>query len=383
MGRVTGATTPFDPAEALGRDDGFRCHRIGFEVSFGEGGMMTTRRDFLAASGTLAATAIVASSALGALPAGLFRPGRGRSSWALGATGEDPYFPPVKIADSTYSLSGEGGNSLAFVAGGGTLLIDTKNAGFGSQLRRDVESLGAPLKMVINTHHHYDHTGGNAAFTKDATVLAHESAKQRIGDQVQLYARNLPQTLRNLKDVDTPTAKRIMAEAEALGKEAATPAAYQPTKTTRGNETLNFGGESIELVHVGPGHTDNDLIVFFPKQNVIHTGDLVFNKVHPYFDPAGGATVQGWIKSLEKIITLCNDKTVLVPGHGDVGDVNAAKAQIAYHRRVHEEAKKAVNAKKTREEFQKSDIDEYKSYGGAWIKPIAFGAIFDEVVSGK
>lgn len=214
-------------------------------------------------------------------------------------------------------------------------------------------------------------------------MLAHETAKQRIGDQIQLYARNLPQALRTLKGVDTPTAKKIMEEVEALGKEAITPTNYQPTKATRGNETLTFGGERIELVYVGPGHTDNDLIVFFPKQNVIHTGDLVFNKVHPYFDPAGGATVQGWIKSLEKIIALCNEKTVLVPGHGDVGDVSAAKAQIAYHRRVLDEAKKAVAAKKTREEFQKSVIEEYKDYSGDWIKPIAFGAIFDEVVSGK
>ncbi len=348
--------------------------------------MQTTRREFLTVSGTLAATAFLASTALGALSTRIAA-GRSGSPRTLGGLldglAEAPYFPPVKIADNAYSLSGEGGNSLAFIAGGESLLIDTKNAGFGSQLRRDVESLGSPLKMVINTHHHYDHTGGNAAFTKDVTVLAHESAKTRIGEQIQLYARNLPQTLRTLKDVDTPTAKKILAETEALGKEAVTPATYQPTKTTRGNETLTFGGERIELVYVGAGHTDNDLIVHFPKQNVIHTGDLVFNKVHPYFDPPGGATVQGWIKSLEKIIALCNDKTVLVPGHGEVSDVGAAKAQIAYHRRVLDEAKKAVAAKKTREEFQKSVIDEFKDYSGDWIKPIAFGAIFDEVVSGK
>ncbi len=348
--------------------------------------MFTTRRDFLAISSTLATTAFLASTALGALPSRI-APGRARSGGLFdglfnGRT-EDTYFPPVKIADNVYSLTGEGGNSLAFLAGGEALLIDTKNAGFGSQLRRDVESLGSPLKMVINTHHHYDHTGGNAAFTKDVTVLAHESAKARIGDQIQLYARNLPQTLRTLKNVDTPIAKKIMAETEALGKEEVTPATYQPTKTTRGNETLTFGGERIELVYVGPGHTDNDLIVFFPKQNVIHTGDLVFNKVHPYFDPSGGATVQGWIKSLEKIIALCNDKTVLVPGHGEVGDVNAAKAQVAYHRRVLDEAKKAVAAKKTRPEFQKTVIDEFKDYGGDWIKPIAFGAIYDEVVEAR
>lgn len=348
--------------------------------------MLTSRREFLASTGTVAATAFLASSALASLPARLAL-GRARSNGLLegllGRGAEDAYFPPVKIAEGVYSLSGEGGNSLAFVAGGEALLIDTKNVGFGSQLRRDVESLGSPLKMVINTHHHYDHTGGNAAFTKDVAVLAHESAKQRIGDQIQLYARNIPQTLRTLKDIDKPIAKKIMQEAEALGKDAIAPANYQPTKTTRGNEALTFGGERIELVHVGAGHTDNDLIVFFPKQNVIHTGDLVFNKVHPYFDPPGGANVKGWIKSVEKVISLCNDKTVLVPGHGEVSDVSAAKAQIAYHRRVVEEATKAVAAKKTREEFQKSVIEEYKDYSGDWIKPIAFGAIYDEVVSGK
>lgn len=348
--------------------------------------MRTTRREFLTASGTLAATAFLASTALGALSTRIAA-GRSGSTRTLGGLpdglAEDPYFPPVKIADNAYSLAGEGGNSLAFVAGGESLLIDTKNVGFGSQLRRDVESLGSPLKMVINTHHHYDHTGGNAAFTKDVTVLAHESAKARIGDQVQLYLRGIPQALKTLKDSDKPIAKKIMEDAEKLGKEATTPANYQPTKTTRGNETMTFGGERIELVHVGPGHTDNDLIVYFPKQNVIHTGDLVFNKVHPYFDPAGGATVQGWIKSLEKIIALCNDKTVLVPGHGNVGGVSAARAQIEYHRRVLDEAKKAVAVEKTREEFQNTVIEEYKDYSGDWIKPIAFGAIFDEVVSGK
>ena len=327
--------------------------------------MQATRREFLSLAASIGAASLFHRSAL-AFPA-LFA--------------ADTYFEWKKVCEGGHAGFGEGGNSLVFVGPKGTLLVDTKNGGFGPALRSDAEGLGSPLAMVINTHHHFDHTGGNNAFTRDVAVLAHRKAKERIGMQPQLdrYAAGLKEAMRTLTKSDKPAAKAALASADKLLSAGVKAADFQPTKTTEGNETIEVGGTRVQLVHVGAGHTDNDLIVFLPEKNVLHTGDLCFNKIHPYFDVAAGANSAGWAASCAKIVSMCNEKTVVIPGHGEVGDVSTVKTQIEYLKKVRDAADKAVAAGKTREEFIASEVEPF-TYG-QMIKPIAFGALYDEAKS--
>lgn len=328
--------------------------------------MHSTRRQFLSVAASIGAVSLINRRGL-ALPAML----RG-----------DTYFEWKKVGEGTHAGIGEGGNSLLLVGSKGSFLVDTKNTGFGAALRRDAQSLGSPVSMVINTHHHQDHTGGNNAFTKDIAVLAHTKAKARISTpgQMKQYIGGITGTIAKVRTANTPNARAVLADAEAMLKAEPKPSDFEPSRTTEGNETIEVAGTKVQLVHVGAGHTDNDLIVFLPEKNVLHTGDLVFNKVHPYFDVGAGANSAGWAKSCAKIVSMCNDKTVVIPGHGDVGDVSIVKTQIEYLKHVRGAADKAIGAGKTREEFIASEVEPY-TYGER-IKAVAFGALYDEAKAG-
>lgn len=328
--------------------------------------MYTTRREFLALAASVGATSLFPRLA----PA---RP------LLFGA---DTYFEWKKLGDGLFAGLGDGGNSLVVLGDKGSVLVDTKNAGLGATLRREVEGLGSPLALVINTHHHQDHSGGNNAFTKDIPVLAHSKAKARMGTpaQMQQYIGGTRGSITKLRASPHPAAKAALADAEGMLKSEPKSPMFEPTKTTEGNETITAAGLKIELVHVGAGHTDNDLIVYFPEKNLLHTGDVCFNKVHPYFDVGAGANSAGWARSCEKVLSMCNDKTVIIPGHGDLGDSAAVKAQIEYFKAVRGAADKAVAAGKTRDVFIASEVEPFVY--GERIKSVAFGAIYDEAVKG-
>lgn len=330
----------------------------------------------------LARRAFLASSA--AFAAGLAfvpRMGRAESSGSMAET----YFDWSKVADNCYLAMGEGGNALAVIGKGETIVIDSKNGGFGAALRREAEALGTPVKTLINTHHHADHTGGNPAFTNDLTVIAHANAEKRIASQVERSNKAAQGAIAQLKQSPKSAAKQVIADVEALLKTELNGASYAPNKLIPASGNLTLGGLSFELYHMGAGHTDNDLIVFIPEHNILHSGDLLFNGVWPYFDPAtSGADSAGWIRSCEKILELAGDKTVVVPGHGAAGTVEIARKQIAFFKHMREVAAKAVAAGTSREDFTKLTPDEYKDYAaGDWIRPIALGGLWDEATAAK
>jgi glyoxylase-like metal-dependent hydrolase (beta-lactamase superfamily II) len=344
-----------------------------------------TRREFLEVTG-----AVVALGALATASRAAFVP---RSTWsALSAslpvmTSDTKYFDWTELAPGVFSAASEGGNIMALVGKAESLLIDTKNCGFGTTVRREAESLGAPVRLVINTHHHADHTGGNHAFTKDIPLLAHPKAIERINSDKQyaMYRSGATGAIKALGSSDRAEAKAALADAEALVKAFPAKEAFVPTRKfsptpgtgTAGREEITHAGEKIEITHVGAGHTDTDLIIRFPNKNVVHTGDLVFNKTWPYIDRAGGCDTAGWIKSLEKLSEMCDDKTIVIPGHGDIADKSAVTRQIAFFKDMRQRAADAVKKGTTRDEFLKLAPDEYKSYADR-SKPITLGGLFDE-----
>jgi len=297
------------------------------------------------------------------------------------------YFQWKPVAESVYAAFGEGGNALAMVGKEQSLLIDTKNAGFGETLRKETVGYGALIGLVINTHHHADHTGGNCAFTKDLAVLAHEKCKPRIAGNVDRYiagARNTVRTMFESKKISAKgvrdSAMMLAATLDEPGDPARVAALFEPTRTTTGNETLTVDGKKVELAHVGPGHTDNDLIVFLTDANVLHTGDLVFHRWWPYIDRSGGADTAGWIRSCEKILSLCDDTTVVVPGHGDITDKQGVREQIDFFVTMRDAAAKAVKGGVTRDAFIAQPFDDYKDFAEAskFIRPVALGGLYDE-----
>jgi len=197
-------------------------------------------------------------------------------------------------------LHGDGSNIIVSTGADGTLLVDDEYASLGAQLRAMLATRQAlPVKAVIDTHFHNDHTGNNEAFGRDgARIVAQSKAALRMhADQtMSLY-----------------------------GAQKAYPQIAWPTTLVKNSMRLRWNGEEIDLLHIGPAHTDGDLVVFFRRQNVLATGDLYVtgDYLPPYFDDLNGGTAAGMIAAAGKLLKLTNDRTLIVPGHGPVTDRSA------------------------------------------------------------
>jgi glyoxylase-like metal-dependent hydrolase (beta-lactamase superfamily II) len=156
--------------------------------------------------------------------------------------------------------------------------------------------------LVVNTHWHQDHTDGNAPFAADgAKIIAHDAVRRRLaaGQRIDFLDRTV----------------------------APAPAAALPVVSFADELTLHLGDRTVALRHLGQAHTDGDVIVVFAGANVIHAGDLVFNRLYPFVDLSSGGSVSGVIRAADELIALCDEKTVVVPGHGPLAD---RAALVAY-----------------------------------------------------
>ncbi|MFN0012635.1 MAG: MBL fold metallo-hydrolase [Phycisphaerales bacterium] len=291
------------------------------------------------------------------------------------------------------ALMGDGGNSL--VAGDGkggwSLLIDTKNAPLGSMLRASGAAMGGAdfskgERLVINTHHHGDHTGGNWAFTQGeggaVPILAHANAQPRVLAQTKQYLGSVARVVKDLQGSDKPEgtaalpfAREYMAKAESFKPEA-----WAPTKTISGEKNeISVGALKVEAYHFGPGHTDNDLVLRLPDQNTLHMGDLLFHNNWPFIDRSALADTMAWMKVLGEAVKLCDAKTVVIPGHGDLTDVEGLKAMIVFFERVRAVVGEAITAGKKREDVVKMEPAEFAARGLKQIRERTLGGVYDEL----
>ena len=216
-----------------------------------------------------------------------------------------------------------GGNSLAIYSDGQVMVIDTKFPYLGAALREDAVSLaGSGIESVamLNTHHHGDHTGGNHAFVGRGESHAHIKAISRIAGQFERYKAGVAAAVAQAHQTmpDNHVLAQLAAET-AENADSLKPEDWVPKHAVGDGDALTVGTLDLSISHFGPGHTDNDVVVRVEQDNLIHTGDLVFSGLHPFFDPDGGGSASGWIKSLEGTLALCDEDTVVVPGHGPVG----------------------------------------------------------------
>lgn len=195
--------------------------------------------------------------------------------------------PAVKITDHIYKITGDDQfevNITISVGPDGILLVDAGTAAIGEKLVNVLDSLfDGPVRYIINTHAHNDHTGGNKYFKDEATIVAHSNVRERMS-----------------------------------GKYFALPPLPQegmPDTTFDNDFILNFNGEEVQVKHFPPGHTDNDAVVYFTKSKVACLGDLLFSDNFPYVDVPGGGDVDGYRNSIGQIIEWLPKDVILISGH--------------------------------------------------------------------
>jgi glyoxylase-like metal-dependent hydrolase (beta-lactamase superfamily II) len=209
-----------------------------------------------------------------------------------------------KLAKNITMLSGPGGNVVVLHGRDGKLVCDTFVSPAWPKLKETLGGLGKePISLVVNTHWHFDHTDNNAALhAAGAAVLAHENTKKRMSEFHE----------DPLFDVKIP----------------AWPPEALPQQTFPDSHTLQANGENVLLTHMPPAHTDGDVYIYYQNAGVLQVGDLLFTDMFPSIDPSTGGSIEGMISAANKLLTLVDNKTKIVPGHGGL----AKKADLVRFR---------------------------------------------------
>ncbi|HZC24261.1 MAG TPA: MBL fold metallo-hydrolase, partial [Candidatus Binatia bacterium] len=200
------------------------------------------------------------------------------------------------LAENLTLLSGPGGNVVVLNGRDGKIVVDTFLLPAWPKLKAALDGLGnAPLKTVIDTHWHFDHTDNNANLhAAGATVLAHENTRTRMAQphDSALLGLHIP----------------------------ASPADALPQQTFSSSQKLQANGEVLMLEYFQPAHTDTDIYIHFQQANVIHMGDAFFNGFYPVIDTSTGGKVNGMLAAANRILSLADSNTKIVPGHGPLGN---------------------------------------------------------------
>ncbi len=275
-----------------------------------------------------------------------------------------------------------GGNVLLHLHEDRCTLIDTKYPHFAGAILDDAHTLLAadhPPLTLINTHHHGDHTAGNGAIIPHTKAsYAHKNAIPRIQSQLDRFkqtAQNAVDQAKQYSDSEEleTIAHQISAKAPNWTNQTITPT------TAVDKAVTTIPSTDITLHHFGAGHTDNDLVVHFENDNVIHTGDLVFAGLHPFFDPSAGVTAKGWVNSLQRTLALCDSKTTVIPGHGQPGTKAIIQSQLDYMTQLIEQVQKQIDAGAPKEAVAELHWDFMDGLGFERIKSRAISAVYDEL----
>ena len=241
----------------------------------------------------------------------------------------------IPVSKNIYMLEGSGGNIGVSVGADGNLIVDDQFAPLAEKIDAAVQKLNpGKLKFVLNTHHHGDHTGGNATFgAKDATIIAQSNVRKRLS-------------------------------AEANSKKEAL-----PVITFDQSASVHFNGEEIKLIHQGPGHTDGDSIIFFTGANVVHMGDQFFNGAFPFIDLNSGGSVDGYIKTVSTVLEKVPADAKIIPGHGKLATVEDLKNFRAMLVETSGVVKEGIAAGKSLADLKAAGLpDKFKDFGSGFIK---------------
>ncbi len=262
----------------------------------------------------------------------------------------------VRLTDSVYVLAGAGGTMAVLVGEDGPLLVDSGYKETAEKTAAAVKAItDKPIRLVINTHWHFDHVGGNEALVKaGAIIIAHENVRKQMSADRHVA----------VIDTDVP----------------ASPPAARPAITFADSLTLHWNGEDVRIMHVPNAHTDGDSMVFFSKANVLHMGDTWFNGMYTFMDINAGGSLDGVIRAFDLALTLADDTTVIIPGHGPKADVAGLREYRTMLVTVRDRVRALKAQGKTRDEvIAAKPTKEYDAkWGQSWLDPDTWvGLIFD------
>jgi len=266
------------------------------------------------------------------------------------------------LGSGLYLLSGAGGNLGLSIGPDGTFLIDDQFAPLNDKIKAAIARLtDQPVRFVVNTHWHGDHTGGNEKFGEaGAVIVAHDNVRRRMS--VDSFSKAFNDS--------TP----------------ASPHAALPVITFAESVVFHLNGQEINVRHTPPAHTDGDAVIHFRPANVIHVGDLFFNGMYPFVDVESGGSIDGYVTVIDAILPMIDDNTRIIPGHGAI----ATKAEFKAFRDVLADVSQAVKAlvadKKSKDEViaAKPTAKWDAKWGNGFMKPDQFvGLVYDSVTGAQ
>lgn len=257
----------------------------------------------------------------------------------------------AKVAGSVYMLEGAGGNIGASVGEDGIVIVDDQYAPLADKIQAALKGItDKPVRFVINTHYHEDHTGGNGYFQKQATIIAHDNVRKRLesggaagnGGSVHFEAK--------------PQPKEVL-----------------PIITFDHDVTVHLNGEDIRAIYFPAGHTDGDAMIFFSKSNVVHMGDDFVTYGFPFIDVDSGGSIDGMIAGVEKVIAQVPPDVKIIPGHGPLSTVDDVRKYLDMLKGTRDVVAKALQQAQTLDQMKQAKLLEpWKKYSGDFISQDAF-----------
>jgi len=260
----------------------------------------------------------------------------------------------TKVSGNIYMLEGAGGNIAASVGEDGIVIVDDQFAPLADKIQaalKDLKITDKPVRFVINTHYHGDHTGGNELFSNaGSTLIAQDNVRKRL--QAGGEAGNGGSIKMEVKPA---------------------PKAALPIITFEHDVTVHLNGEDIRALHFPSGHTDGDSVIFFPKNNVVHMGDDFVRYGFPFIDVASGGSVQGMIDAMEKVSAELPADVKVIPGHGALSNLDDVRAYVKMLKETSAAVQKALADKKTLAQMKEEKIlAPWSKWSGDFINEDTF-----------
>jgi cyclase len=272
----------------------------------------------------------------------------------------------TKVSGNIYMLEGAGGNIAASVGEDGIVIVDDQYAPLADKIAAALKGIGVtdkPVRFVINTHYHGDHTGGNAPFASGgSTVIAQDNVRKRLetGGKAGVGSMTMEQK---------PAPKGGL-----------------PIITFEEDVTVHLNGEDIRALHFPAGHTDGDAIVFFPKANVVHMGDDFVRYGYPFIDIISGGSVQGIVAACDKVVATVPADAKVIPGHGQLSTISDVKDYSTMLKETTAAVQAAMKQGKTVDQMKKDKILAQwdTKYSGKFVNSDLFiETIYDSLTNQK
>jgi cyclase len=257
----------------------------------------------------------------------------------------------TKVAGTVYMLQGAGGNIGASVGDDGIVVVDDQYAPLAEKIQAALKGItDKPVRFIINTHYHHDHTGGNEFFQKQAPIIAHDNVRKRLeegsmaGYGGSIHIEHKPQ-----------------------------PKGALPIISFDHDVTVHLNGEDIRALHFPAGHTDGDSVIYFPKSNVVHMGDDFVTYGFPFIDIDGGGRIDGMIDGVEKAVAQLPPNVKIIPGHGHVSSLDDVRAYVKMLKDTRAVVADALKKNMTLAQMkEKKILDPWKQYSGDFVSEDVF-----------